>query len=30
MESSWVGLNNEEYFQDLVEGVKNQECDCLL
>ena len=30
MESSWGGTNYEEYFQYIVEGVNNRECDCIL
>ena len=30
MESSILGKNYEEYFQDLVEVVKNRGFDCLL
>ena len=30
MESSWGGLNYEYEFRDIVEEVKNLECDCIL
>ena len=30
MESSWAYPNHEEDYQDIVEGVNNQECGCLL
>ena len=30
MESSWLGLNYEYGFQDLVKGVNNKECACLI
>ena len=26
MESGWSGPNDEEYFQDIVEGLKKLEC----
>ena len=30
MESGWSGPNDEEYFQDIVEGVKKLECYFIL
>ena len=30
MESSWVGINYEEYFHDIIKIVKNLESDCII